>query len=136
MNGSWGEVWVNSNYMAEATSVEAKVTLVLTDVTMCRTLRKGYKVTGIEGKGNLKLNHVSSYFISTMSNLIKAGKTPVASIISKVDDPEAFGAERVLLSDCVFTELPLANWEAGKLMEDSIPFSFSDWEVLESVDNE
>lgn len=133
MSGSWGEVWIDSDYMAEATGVEAKITLSTTDVTQCRTLKKGYKVTGIEGKGSLKLNHVTSYFINRMAAAIKAGKTPKATIISKVDDPDAFGAERVMLSDCVFTELTLANWEAGKLMEDSIPFSFGDFEVLESV---
>lgn len=134
MSGSWGEVWIDSDYMAEATGVEAKVTLTTTDVIQCRTLKKGYKITGIEGKGTLKLNHVTSYFIKRMADTIRAGKTPKATIISKVDDPDAFGAERVMLSDCVFTELTLANWEAGKLIEDSIPFSFGDFEVLESVD--
>lgn len=134
MSGSWGEVWIDSDYMAEATGVEAKITLTTTDVTQCRTLKKGYKITGIEGKGTLKLNHVTSYFINRMAAAIRSGKTPKATIITKVDDPDAFGAERIMLSDCVFTELTLANWEAGKLIEDSIPFSFGDFEVLESVD--
>ncbi len=134
MLGSWGEVWIDSDYMAEAIAVEAKMTLATTEVTQCRALFKGYKVTGIEGKGTLKLNHVTSYFINRMSEYIKSGKTPKATIITKVDDPDAFGAERIKLDDCVFTELTLANWECGKLMEDSVPFSFRSFEVLESVD--
>lgn len=136
MSGSFGEVWINSQYMAQAIALEAKMTLSTTEVTQCRTLKKGSKVTGIEGKGTLKLNHVTSFFLCYMGDAIRKGKTPKATIISKVDDPDSLGAERVKLSDCVFTELAVADWEAGKLMEDSIPFSFSDFEVLDVVEDE
>jgi len=134
MNGSYGEVWVDSDYLAQAIGVEAKVTLITTDVMQCGTLAKGTKVTGIEGKGTLKLNHVDSYFVIKMSECIKNGKAFRATVIVKLDDPESLGAERVSLTDCVFTELTLANWEAGKLGEESIPFTFSDYEVLESIE--
>lgn len=65
---------------------------------------------------------------------LKKGKTTRATIISNIEDPEAFGAERVRLDDVVFTEIKLADWEAEKLLEESIPFNFSGWEVLESID--
>ena len=63
INGTFGEVWVDGDYMAEATGMEAKVTLEKEEVKQSGTLSKGYKVTGIEGKGTLKLNKVTSYFI-------------------------------------------------------------------------
>lgn len=134
INGTFGEVWVDNDYMAEATALEAKMKLDTSEVSMTRTLRKGYKVTGISGSGTLKLNKVTSYFIKKISDNLKAGKATRATIITNLEDPEAFGAERIALNDCVFTELTLADWEAGKLGEESIPFSFSDFEVLESID--
>lgn len=134
INGTFGEVWVDNDYMAEATALEAKMKLDTSEVNMTRTLRKGYKVTGISGSGTLKLNKVTSYFIKKISDNLKAGKATRATIITNLEDPEAFGAERIALNDCVFTELTLADWEAGKLGEESIPFSFSDFEVLESID--
>lgn len=134
INGTFGEVWVDNDYMAEATALEAKMKLDTSEVNMTRTLRKGYKVTGISGNGTLKLNKVTSYFIKKISDNLKAGKATRATIITNLEDPEAFGAERIALNDCVFTELTLADWEAGKLGEESIPFSFSDFEVLESID--
>ncbi len=134
MNGTWGEIWIDSDYMAEATGIEAKLALTTAEVKKCRTLFTGFKVTGISGTGTLKMNHVSSYFLSRMATTIASGKTPKATIITKLDDPEAFGAERIMLKDCVFTELTIANWEAGKNMEDSVPFSFSGIEILDSVD--
>lgn len=134
INGTWAEVWVDNDYMAEATALEAKLKLDTSEVPMLRTWYKGYKVTGITGSGTLKLNKVSSYFINKVINNIRQGKATRASIITKLDDPEAFGAERILLKDCVFTELTLADWEAGKNLEESIPFSFSECEILESIE--
>lgn len=134
INGTFGEVWVDNDYMAEVTGLEAKIKLDTSDVNMTRTLKKGTKVTGISGSGTLKLNKVSSYFIRKIAENLKAGKATRATIITKLDDPEAFGTERIALNDCVFTELTLADWEAGKLGEESTPFNFSDFDILEAIE--
>lgn len=134
INGTFGEVWVDDDYMAEATSLNAKVSLEKQEVNQTGTLAKGYKVTGVDGKGTLKLNKVTSYFIKKLSDNLKAGKTTVCKIMSNLEDPDAFGAERVMLSNCVFDELTLIDWEAKKLGEESIPFTFSAWEVLDTID--
>ncbi len=133
INGTWGEVWVDDDYMAEVTALEAKVSLEKTEVNQVGTLAKGYKVTGIEGKGTLKMNKVSSYFIRKLSDNIKAGKTTSCTIISKLADPDLFGAERIQLNGCTFDELTLADWEAKKLGEESIAFSFTGWDVLDCI---
>ncbi len=180
INGTFGEVWVDNDYMAEVIGLEAKIKLDTSDVNMTRTLEKGTKVTGISGSGTLKLNKVSSYFINKIAaNLkekldtsdvnmtrtlekgtkvtgisgsgtlklnkvssyfinkiaanLKEGKATRATIISKLEDPEALGAERIALNNCVFTELTLADWEAAKLGEESIPFTFSSFDILESI---
>ncbi len=104
------------------------------EVSMTGTLKKGYKVTGQTCTGTLKLNKVTSYMIKKIGDNLKQGKATRATIITNLADPEAFGAERVRLDDVIFTEMKLANWEAGKLGEESIPFSFSSWEVLETIE--
>ena len=82
INGTFGEVWVDNDYMAEAIALEAKMKLDTSEVNMTRTLRKGYKVTGISGSGTLKLNKVTSYFIKKISDNLKAGKATRATIIT------------------------------------------------------
>ena len=133
INGTFGELWINGEYMAETIALEAKVSLEKTEVNQCGTLAKGYKITGIEGKGTVKLNKVSSYFITLLSENIKAGKTTSVTIISKLADPDSLGTERIQLNNCIFDELTLANWEAKKLGEESVAFTFSDWDVLEEI---
>ena len=134
INGTFGECWIDDDYMAEATALEATVKLDTTEVTRTGTLEKGYKVTGITCSGTVKLNKVSSYMLNKIGSNLKAGKATRATIITNIEDPEAFGAERIRLDDVVFTEIKLADGEAGKLLEESIPFSFSGWEVLDSID--
>lgn len=133
INGTFGEVWCDNDYMAEVTGLEAKLKLDTADVQMTRTLKKGTKVIGMSGSGTLKLNKVTSYFLNKVSENIKAGRATRVTIITKLEDPEAFGAERIVLNDCVITELTLADWESGKLGEESIPFTFGDFEILESI---
>ena len=133
INGTYGEIWCDSDYLAEAIGLEAKITLDKSEVNMCRKLSKGYKVTGSDGKGTLKMNKVSSYFIRKLGDAIKAGKTPTSEIITNLKDPDAFGAEKIKLTGVVFDELTLADWEAKKNGEESIPFTFDSFDVLDSI---
>jgi len=134
ISGSSGEVWIDSDYMAEVTALEAKASLDKQEVTQIRSQgSKGYKVMGIDGKGTLKFNKVDSYFIKRLSDDLKRGKTTVFTIISKLDDPDVNGQERIKLSGVIFDELSLVNWEAGKLNEESMAFTFTDWEPLDTI---
>ncbi len=134
INGTYGEVWIDDYYLAEVLGLEAKVTIDKEEVKQTGTLAKGYKVTGVDCKGTLKINKVTSLFITMLSDAIKQGKTLSFTIITKLDDPDSLGVERIKLSGCVFDELTLANWEAKKLGEESYAFTFTDWEVMDAID--
>ena len=133
INGTWGELWIDGSYMAEVTGFEAKVTLEKSDVNMTRKLAKAQKVTGYSCSGTVTMNKVSSYFIKKLNDDMKAGKQTSCTIISKLDDPDSLGAERVVIKDAVFDELTLANWKAKELGEESVPFTFSDWDFLDTI---
>lgn len=134
INGTFGSLWLNDYYLAEVTGLEAKVSIEKTEVNQTGTLAKGYKVTGTDCKGTIKLNKVTSFFINLLSENTRKGKTTTCEIITKLQDPDSDGAERIKLVGCTFDELTLANWEAKKLGEESIPFTFTDWMVLDSID--
>ena len=131
MNGTWGEVWIDGTYMAEVTAFEAKVSLGKTNSNMIRRLAKAQKVTGFSCSGSLTMNKVSSFFIQKLNEDMKQGKQTACTIISKLDDPDAIGSERIVIKDAVFDELILANWSAKTLGEEQINFTFSDWDLLD-----
>ena len=133
INGTFGELWIDDYYLSEVLGLQAKATIYKEEVKQTGSLEKGYKVTGVDGKGTVKLNKVTSLFITMLSDQIKAGKMPTFTIISKLADPASDGIERIKLSGCTFDELTLADWEAGKLGEESYAFTFTSWEVLDTI---
>jgi hypothetical protein len=134
INGTWGEVWIDSDYIAEVTEFEAKLSLNTADVTQTRTFAKGQKVIGTEGKGTVTMNKVTSYFHYKVGDYIRENKTPpAATIISKLADPDSLGAERVKITGVQFSEIDVANWAAAKLGEVKMPFTFTSYEPLDLI---
>ena len=58
-NGTYGEVWVNGNYLAETKSFRAEVNCNYEAVPQARDLMDGQKLTGLEGQGEMVLHKVS-----------------------------------------------------------------------------
>lgn len=133
INGTWGEVWVNSHYLAEVVSLKATITLDKAEIKHTKRLTKGYKVMSMTCKGSIKLHKVDSYFLKEMAEEIKQGKQPVFTIESKLHDPNAIGEERIVIRDATFDSLNLIDWEAGKVGEDSYNFTFSEFEIVEAI---
>lgn len=133
INGTFGEVWIDSDYVAEVTGLQAKITFTKQDVNQALELMTGSKTVGAKGAGTLKMNKVSSRMINMYRNELETGNFPVCTIISKLADPDAYGCERVKLSGVQFDELTLADWEVGKFQEESIPFTFTGFKMIDSI---
>jgi len=129
MSGTQGEIWIEGKHMAEVTGFKAEIKLIKEEVNQVKTMFKQYKVVGCEGTGNVKMNHVSSYFINLMADNIRKGRQTVVTIRAKLDDPDAIGREEVIIRDATFDKLTLMDWEAKKLTEDDYDFTFTDFEV-------
>ena len=129
MSGTQGEIWIEGEHMAEVTGFKAEIKLIKEEVNQVKTMFKQYKVVGCEGTGNVKMNHVSSYFINLMADNIRKGRQTVVTIRAKLDDPDAVGREEVIIRDATFDKLTLMDWEAKKLTEDDYDFTFTDFEV-------
>ena len=133
INGSWGEAWMDGEYLAQVISLKAEITPKKTAIQMVQRLNEGQKMTGLELKGEIKLHKINRYIMKKMSEYFKRGKMMTCTIISNVRDPDALGGERVALYGCLFDKLTLADWEAGKMGEESYSFTFEDWEILQSI---
>ncbi|MBZ9615295.1 phage tail tube protein [Clostridium estertheticum] len=133
INGTWGQVWMDSDRVSEAYGLAAKVTNQKVAVNICGKLAEDTKTTGIQCKGTLKLHKVSSRMIIKISDNLKNGKETTAVLISALADPDAYGFERLCIKDAKFDELTLTDWEAKKNGEESIPFTFTDWEFLDKI---
>lgn len=133
ISGTWGELWLDDEYMAEIMSFKAEIGIKYSDIQMARKLINGKKMTNLDLTGEVKFHKVSSSVSSKISASLKNGKTPSFKIISKLDDPDALGAERIVCYGCKFDKAILADWEVGKEGEESYSFTFEDWEYLDKI---
>ena len=101
---------------------------------MCGDLAKHQKVGGMSGNGSITMTKVNSRMAIKLSDMLKKGKTPTFTIISKLADPDAYGAERVVLKNCQFSTLTLADWTSGQVGSITQNFTFTDWDYLDIIE--
>lgn len=133
INGTFGDAWVDDDYLGEIISGKAEVEVTYSDISRARHLINGKKMTKAEGKGSVKLHHVRTNIAKKMSDAIKSGRTLSVKIIMRLEDPDALGAERVVLYGCKFNKATLMDWEAEKETEESYDFTFEDWDFLDLI---
>ena len=133
INGTWGELWVDDEYIGEVMSCKGEVSISYSDISMVRSLTAGKKMTKLEGKGSVKLHHVRSNISKAISDKVKRGQTPDFKIIAKLADPDSLGVERVVFYHCKFDKSILMDWEVQKNTEESYSFTFEDWDFLDHI---
>lgn len=81
---------------------------------------------------SLTLYKVDSGFAQKMSDL-QSGIDRRFTVISKLKDPDSWGAERVAAYNVSFDDLTLADWQAATVGKVTTPFTFSRYEFLDQI---
>lgn len=134
VNGTYGECWLDGDYLAEVTGCNIKIDFNKQAVNQVQTFMEGNKIIGGKGTGTLKFNKVTSRMLQYLSDATKKGIFEPMTIISNIKDPEAFGAERVKVSGVLFDSLTLADWEVAKTGEESYSFTFTDFTLIDYIE--
>ncbi len=131
--GTYGNIWIDGEEMSETTAFRAEVNINYEDVSMCRNLMAGKKITGLEGEGEVTMHHVDSAITKKVAEDIRRGVVPDITIVSDISDPNSAGAEKIAVKHVKFEKITLADWERGNLGERSYGFTFSDWELIDLI---
>ena len=133
VSGTWGEVWLDGDKVSECYGLQAKVSFNKEDIALCGQMASDKKVTSIECTGSLRMHKVTSRMALAIGENIRNGKDVRFTIVSKLKDPDAYGAERVVLRNVSFDDLTLADWEAKSVGKVECPFTFTDYEFLDEI---
>lgn len=133
MSGTWGQVWVDDELWAELDGAQAKYSHNKESVQLCGTMLEDSKITSTKGTGSLSVKKVYTRN-HTRADSILEGKDVRAKIVMKLDDPDAFGAERVVLYDVSFDDETIMDFQAGSVSKASYPFTFGRREWLDVVE--
>ncbi len=133
VSGTWGEVWLDGDYVSECYGCKLAAKTNKEKVQLAGKMAVDNKVTNIELTGSLKLHKCSSRMARVIGEKLKSGRDVRFTVISKLDDPDAYGAERVSATGVSFDDLTLADWEVGKIGSTENPFTYTDYEFLDLI---
>ncbi len=132
-SGTWGELWLDGEKVAEVYKFQAKVTMDKENIPQCGVIWTDSKVRSISGTGSMGLHKASSRMARKIGDAIKRGQDLRFTAVSKLADPDAYGAERVSIKDVSFDDLTLADWEAAVSGKVEAPFTFRDYDYLDLI---
>ena len=135
ISGTWGELWIDGEKVAEVSACQAKVALNKETVNLCGRFMTTHKAMNASGTGSLTLYKVDSGFIRRQQGL-QDGEDVRGTVISKLRDPDSYGAERVAAYNVSFDDLTLADWQAATVGTVTTPFTFSRYELLDLIEAE
>lgn len=132
MSGTHGQVWVNGELWLEISAAQAKYSYNKEEVAMCGTMIVDSKVNNMKGTGSLSVLKVYTRN-KERSDALMEGKDERATLIMTLDDPDAYGAERVALYDVSFDDETIMDFAAGSVSKATYPFTFGRREWLDTV---
>jgi hypothetical protein len=130
-NGTFGQVWLDGDLVSECYGCKLSVKTTKEKVYIPGKMAVDNKITGIELTGTVKLYKCSSRMARLIGEKLKNGQDVRFTLISKLDDPDTYGAERISATGVSFDDLTLADWESGKLGQVECPFTYTDYTFLD-----
>lgn len=134
INGSYGTVYHSGKWMTNVTQVELNVEFNKEEVATAGGRWIGHKITSLTGAGTLTGYKISSEMALLIGQVANDRSKPfVTELIFKLDDPEAYGAERIRVKNVSFDKIDLMNFEVNSLSETELPFTFTGYEFLDVI---
>lgn len=135
VNGSYGELWENGAHQQNVNAVTAEVAIEKADVKISGSRWVHKKVIGLSGTGTITGFKITSAMIKRHEWAQGARGVPAKTeLITKLDDPEAYGAERVRLKNVSFDKVILASFKPGEMITEEVPFTFTEFELLDPIE--
>lgn len=123
--GSFSKLILDGEWQTNCNHAEATVEMDKAELNVMGSNWTRYKKGQLSGSGSF-----SGYKVT--SKMIQQGFERFELIIT-LEDPEAFGHERVRLMNCMADTIQLANVTAGEIIEEDTPFTFEGFELLDAV---
>lgn len=133
MNGTWGQVWEEGRELVEVSAFQVKVAKSFDTINLCRQMAEDRKLIGVKITGSMTLHKVYTRGADDMQASL-AGRDLRKTLVGKLADPDAYGAERVAVYGVSYDEQTVMDWAASKAGSVTIPFQATGLEYLDKVE--
>ncbi|BDR81020.1 phage tail tube protein [Clostridium tetani] len=125
IHGSKGKILKDGKWQTNLTECTAEVELDKKELNLLGDDWTRYKQGSKKGTGSMSGYKISSEMIQTGFKRFE--------IITALEDPEAYGHERIRLKNCMADKVQLINLKANELVEEETPFTFEGYELLDPI---
>lgn len=123
--GTFGQAYIDGEWQTNINHLDAVVAVDKRELNLVGHNWVQFKIGAKRGTGTMSGYKVTSKMIEQEFSKF--------DILSKLDDPEAYGHETVRLIRCMPDQFQLANWTAGEEVTEETPFTFEDYELLDPI---
>lgn len=134
IRGTFGRVWLDGERMANVKSFEAKATIDYEDMDINGDFGQKKRYMGYSIAGTMTLHKYDSTIGAKYHAGIMNGELPDLTIVSALDDPTGYGAERVALYDVKLDEITLSQFENRTILEEEVPFTAGSFQYLDLIE--
>ena len=132
LGGNNGQAWLEGKAIFSLEKIEVKITGEFTDVNQCGDTGTGYAYNGWKGEGTVTVNKTESMGITQVAAGFKNGIIPIVKIISKLENKSTGRSERAAVFG-FFKEFNLMSFAAKENSKEELPFTVTDYEILETL---
>lgn len=132
ISGTFGEVWLDGEKVAECSGCQGKLSKNKEKIYLCGQLISDTKMMSMDGTGSLTLYKVDSGLIQKQQDL-QDGVDQRFTVVTALKDPDSYGAERVAFYNVSFDDLTLADWQRAAVGKITAPFTFTRYELLDMI---
>lgn len=125
-SGTFGKIYRDGKWDNNVNECTAEVEVDMKPIVTCGSEWEDNKAGAKKGTGTIKGYKVTS-------EMIEQGFKPF-ELLAELDDPEAYGAERIRLKNCKATKISLVNFKAGDICEIETPFVFSGYDLVDKIE--
>jgi Protein of unknown function (DUF2001). len=133
MNGTWGQLWKNGVLIAECTAFQLKLAKNFEEKNLCGQMATDRKLLSVKITGSMTLDKVYTRGADDAENAM-SGVDVREMLVGTLNDPDAYGAERISVYGVSYDEQTLADWAAAKAGSATIPFQATSFQYLDKVE--
>ncbi|MCT4593182.1 MAG: phage tail tube protein [Anaeromicrobium sp.] len=126
IHGSRGKILIDGEWQTNLTDCTADVELDKKEVNVLGDTWVRYKQGNYKGTGSIRGYKVTSKMIQQGFERFE--------VITALEDPEAYGHERIRLKNCMADKIQLVNLKANELVEEETPFTFEGYELVDKIE--
>lgn len=130
--GTFGQVFMDGKWLTNFNECEGSVEIKKQELQVAGDRWTKHKVVGLKGTGTIKGYKITSDLAYLNDPVSDNDNVSVRTeIITKLADPEAYGAERVRYKNVMFDRIDLTKFKSQEVVAEDWPFTFEGYELLD-----